>query len=52
MRGARTLPIFCNHSEVLQTLLFEGEVIINNAPLTYVSQNIIKTCLTLTHLFL
>ena len=52
MRGSRTLPIFRNHSEVLQTLLFEGEVIINNAPLTYVCLNIIKTCLTLNHLFL
>ena len=52
MRGARTLPIFCNLSEVLQTLLFEGEVIINNAPLIYVCQNIIKTCLILNHLFL
>ena len=26
------LPIFCSHFEELQTLLFEAELIINNAP--------------------
>ena len=33
--GARDLPIFCNHFEKLQTVLFEVELIINTAPLTY-----------------
>ena len=31
-----TLPIFCNHFEELQTVLFEVELIINNAPSTNV----------------
>ena len=34
----------------LQTVLFEAELIINNAPLTYVYPNTIETCLTPTHL--
>ena len=37
--------VFCNHFEELQT-------IINNAPLTYVYLNTIKTCLTPNYLFL
>ena len=55
-RGTRALPIFCNHLlfsnhfEELQTVLFETELIINNAPLTYVYSNTIKTCLTSNHL--
>ena len=32
--GARDLPIFCNHFQVLQTVLFEVELIINTSPLT------------------
>ena len=34
---------FCNHFEELQTVLIEVKLIINNAPLTYVYQNTIKT---------
>ena len=41
---------FCNHFEELKTLLMEVKLIINNAPLTYVYPNTIKTCLTLNHL--
>ena len=37
---------FCNHFEKLQTVLSEVELIINNAPLTYVYPNTIETCLT------
>ena len=33
-------------------VLFEVKLIINNAPLTYVYPNTIKTCLTPTHLLL
>ena len=50
--GVRALPIFCNllffcnHFEELQTVLFEVELIINNAPLTYVYPNTIEKCLT------
>ena len=43
-------PIFCNHFEELQTVLIEVELIINNAPLTFVYSNTIETCLTLNHL--
>ena len=43
-------PIFCNHFEELQTVLIEVELIINNAPLTYVYPNTIETCLTPDHL--
>ena len=52
-RGARTLPIFCNHlfffviTLTNNKLLFEVELILNNAPLTYVYPNVeIETCLT------
>ena len=45
------LPIFCNHFEELQTVLFEVELVINNAPLTYVYPNTVETCLRPTHLF-
>ena len=41
--------IFCNHFEEQQTVLFEVEPIINNAPLTYVCSNTIETCLTPNH---
>ena len=44
------LFFFCNHFEKLQTVLFEVELIIDNAPLTYVYLNTIETCLTLNHL--
>ena len=46
----RALPIFamtcflCNHFEELQFVLFEVELITNNAPLTYVYPNTIETC--------
>ena len=52
-RGAwavRAPHIFCNHFEELQTMLFEFELIINNAPLIYVYPNIIETCLTSNYL--
>ena len=49
VRGARPAPLFlaitcffCNHFEDLQTVLFEVELIINNAPLTYVYPNAIE----------
>ena len=51
-----TLPIFsnhllfCNHFEQLQTVLCEVELVINNAPLTYVYPNTIKKSLTPNHL--
>ena len=38
-----------NHFEELQTVLFEVELIINNAPLTYVYPNTIEICLTPNH---
>ena len=41
---------FCCHFEELQTVLFEVDLIINNAPLTYVYPNTIETCLTPNHL--
>ena len=57
-RGVRpSLPLiyvitcfFCNHFEEVQTVLFEVELIINKAPLTYVYPNTIETCLTFNHL--
>ena len=42
--------VFCNHFEELQTMLFEVELIINNAPLIYVYPNTIETCLTPNYL--
>ena len=33
-------------------MLFEVELIINNAPLTYFNLNTIKTCLTPNHFYL
>ena len=41
---------FCNHFEEIQTVLFEVELTINNAPLTYVYPNTTETCLTHNHL--
>ena len=41
---------FSNHFEELQTMLFEVELIISNAHLTYVYPNTIKTCVTPNHL--
>ena len=57
-RGGRAPPyfynrlffFFCSHFEELQTVLFEVELIINNAPLTYVYPNTIEACLTPNHL--
>ena len=40
---------FFNHFEELQSVLTEVKLIINNAPLTYVYPNTIKTCLTPNH---
>ena len=45
-----SIHFFCNHFEELQTVLTEVKLIINNAPLTHVYANTIKTCLTLNHL--
>ena len=52
-------PFFCNHlcfynhvQELKTKMLIEVKLIINNAPLTYVYPNTIKTCLTLNHLLL
>ena len=44
------LFVFCNHFEELQTVFLEVELIINNAPLTYVYPNTTETCLTPNHL--
>ena len=44
------ITFFCNHFEELQTVLIEVKLIINNAPLTRVYPNAIKTCLTPNHL--
>ena len=41
---------FCDHFGELQTVLTEVKLIINNAPLTYVYPNTIKTYLTPNHL--
>ena len=41
---------FCDHFEELQTVFIEVKLIINNAPLTYVYPNTIKTYLTPNHL--
>ena len=57
VRGAHATLIFCNHLlfflnhiEELQSVLFEVELIINNAPLIYVYPNTIEICLTPNHL--
>ena len=42
--------VFYNHFGELQTMLSEVELIINNAPLIYVYQNTIETCLTPNYL--
>ena len=44
------LGFFCNPFQELQTVLFEDELIINNASLTYVYPNTIETCLTVNNL--
>ena len=54
-RGARphfscSYLFFCDHFEELQTVLIKVKLIINNAPLTYVYPNTIKTYLTPNHL--
>ena len=55
-QGVCALPIFCNHMffcnhiEELQTVLFEVELITNNASLTCAYPNTIETCLTPYHL--
>ena len=41
---------FCNHFKEQQTVLFEVELVINNAPVTYVCPDSIETCLTPNHL--
>ena len=41
---------FCSHFEELQIVLFEVELNMNNAPLTYVYPNTIIKCLTTNHL--
>ena len=41
---------FCNHFEELKTVLFEIELIINNALLAYIYSNTIETFLTPNHL--
>ena len=41
---------FLNHFEELQNVLFEVELIINNAPLIYVYLNTIEICLKPNHL--
>ena len=53
LRGARgTRPpyflqslVFCNYFKELEIVLFRVQLIINNAPLTYVYPNTIETCL-------
>ena len=39
-----------NHFEKLQTILYEVELLVNNAPLIYVYPNTVKTCLTSNYL--
>ena len=51
--GARGLPIFCNHFEELQTVLFVVEMIINCTVHYAVNirlPNTIEKCLALNHL--
>ena len=45
-----TACFFCDHFEELQTVLIKVKLIINNAPLTYVYPNTIKTYLKPSHL--
>ena len=47
---ALTCFFFCNHFEELQTVLFDVELIIDNAPLTHACPNTIKTCLAPNHM--
>ena len=42
--------LFCNQFEELETALFEVELIINNAPLTYVYPNTLETSIAPNHL--
>ena len=42
--------VFRNHFEELQTMLFEAELVINNARLIYVYPNTIEICLTTSYL--
>ena len=42
--------VFCDHFDELHTVFIEVELIINNAALTYVYPNTIKTYLTPNHL--
>ena len=44
--GWCAVPIFCNHFAELEIVLFEVELIINNAPLKYVYPNTKETCLS------
>ena len=37
--------VFCNHFVEAETVLFKVELIINNAPLTFIYSNTIQTCL-------
>ena len=46
----QSLIFLCNHIEELQTVLFEVELIIDNALSTYVYPNTIETCLIPNHL--
>ena len=53
--GASALPflqslVFCNHFAELEVVLFEVELTINNAPLTYVYSNTKEKCLSPKHL--
>ena len=41
--------VFFNHFEEIQTVLFQAELIIGNAPLIYVYPNTLETCLTPNH---
>ena len=55
-RAGGSRPLFCNHLFFCnpfaeqQTVLTEVKLIINNAPLTYVYPDTIKTFLTRNHL--
>ena len=42
--------VFCNHFQELRIMLFEVELIINNASLIYVYLNTVETCLTPNYL--